>query len=141
MVKNLENEEWKDILNYEGLYQISNLGRVKSLERKVEYINKSKYKKEYKTTKTYEEKLIQQYMNESGYMRVHLSKNGKSKFHFVHRLVAQGFIDNPENLPEVNHKDENTINNSVKNLEWCDRLYNANYDTRPQRCGKHNKKK
>lgn len=69
----------------------------------------------------------------TGYCRVHLCKNGKAKWYSVHKLVAQTFIPNPLHLPEVNHKDENKLNNNVNNLEWCDSKYNTNYGTRNKR--------
>lgn len=65
----------------------------------------------------------------TGYVQVILRKNGKNKKHRLHRLVAQTFIPNPDNLPEVNHKDENKVNNKVENLEWCDKNYNTHYGT------------
>lgn len=64
---------------------------------------------------------------------VRLRKNGEQRRYSVHRLVAETFIENPNNLPEVNHKDENKLNNSVENLEWCDRVYNINYGTAHER--------
>ena len=106
----MEKEIWKDIDGYEGLYQVSNLGRVKSLHHNKEKILKGSY-------------------NSKGYYFVKLCKNGISKSIFVHRLVAQEFIPNPDNLPIVNHKDENPRNNNVDNLEWCTQKYNANYGT------------
>ena len=106
------NEEWKPVENYEDLYWVSNLGNVK---------NKRKDKK--------------LSINLDGYYVVNLSKNGKSKIFTVHRLVAQAFIPNPDNLPQVNHKDENKLNNNVDNLEWCNSNYNHNYGTRNKRAG------
>jgi hypothetical protein len=121
-------EIWKDIKGYEGIYQISNLGRVKSLPRWVrnrsgKYITKEKILAPIKTRK--------------GYLNVHLQSKGYS----VHRLVAKAFIPNPLNLPQVNHKDENKENNSVNNLEWCTNKYNASYGTRPERISKKSSKK
>lgn len=110
------NEEWRDIKGYEGLYQISNLGRVKSLGN-----NKSKKEKILKPRKT------------CGYLNVVLSKEGKRNSYQVHRLVAQSFIPNLNNYKEINHKDENKSNNCIENLEWCTREYNVNYGTRIQR--------
>lgn len=104
-------EVWKDIKGYEGLYQISNTGKVKGLKRN---------------------KVLKPILQRSGYYYVDLQR----KRRLVHRLVAEAFIDNPDNLPEVNHKDEDKVNNSVENLEWCDSKYNANYGTRNKRRGK-----
>ena len=109
----MENEVWKDIEGYEGHYQVSNLGRVKSL----------KYGKEH----------ILKLERRSGYLRVGLLKNRNRKMFMVHRLVGQAFLSNPHNLPQINHKDEDKTNNRVENLEWCDRKYNMNYGTRTQR--------
>lgn len=107
-------EIWKDIEGYEGLYQISNLGNVKSLARVI--INK--HGKE----QTYPEKLLTPDVyvtNYSNYLRVTLSKNHNTKRYSVHRLVAEAFIPNPENKTHVNHIDNNAENNFVENLEWC----------------------
>ena len=112
-------EEWKDIKDYEGKYQISNLGRVKSLN--------------YNNTK--KSKLLHQSLINS-YYSVCLWKRGKGKQYRVHRLVAIHFIDNPLHLPEVNHKDENKLNNCVDNLEWCDSKYNCNYGMRNKKLSK-----
>ena len=109
-------EVWKDIKDYEGLYQISNHGRIKSL-------NKTKGR-------------IRKQSIQRGYHYIWLSKNSKGKMYIVHRLVAQHFIPNPLHLPEVNHKDENKLNNRVDNLEWCDAKYNSNYGTRNKRKSK-----
>ena len=113
-------ELWKDIIGYEGLYQVSNLGRVKSLER----VTISKNGKRYTC-----QELCLRFGNIKGYKFVVLRKNCKSRQVLVHRLVAQAFIPNLDNLPEVNHKDENPANNCVDNLEWCTHKYNSNYGT------------
>lgn len=105
--KNME-EIWKDIEGYEGLYQVSNMGRVKSLRRNIILKNK---------------------IESNGYERVVLSINNIPKGYSVHRLVATAFISNPNNYPIVNHKDENRTNNCVDNLEWCTQKYNVNYGT------------
>ena len=109
-------EIWKDIDGYEGLYQISNLGRVKSLK----YHNNK-----FKLTVS-REKILKPCIH-SNYYCVILTKNKNHKNYSVHRLVAQAFIPNPKNLPCVNHKDENKLNNEVSNLEWCTYKYNSNY--------------
>lgn len=120
-----ENEVWKDIQGYEGLYQISNFGNVKSLER---------YKKNNGGSKTLiAETILKQSKNNRGYCRIYLCKDSNKKAFSVHRLVADAFVPNPNNLTEVNHKDENKENNCFDNLEWCDCNYNINYGT-------HNKK-
>lgn len=102
---------WKDIKGYEGLYQVNEFGEVKNL--KLDRLMKGTIK--------------------NGYVKVHLRKEGISKYYFVHRLVAEAFINNPDNLPQVNHKDEIKTNNNVNNLEWCDSKYNVNYGTARQR--------
>lgn len=111
-------EEWKSIPGYEGLYEVSSYGRVKSLDR---YDSRNCFRKG---------RILKQNNDGRGYMSVQLCLNGKIKKYLVHRLVAQTFIPNPDNLPEVNHKDENPENNSVTNIEWCNRSYNINYGTR-----------
>lgn len=114
-------EIWKDIKGYDGLYQISNLGRVKSLLRKDIY------------GRIIPEKILKQSENKCGYLRVHLYKDGISKFIFVHKLVALSFLPNPKKLDETNHKDEIKTNNNDCNLEWCTRKYNVNYGNRTQK--------
>ena len=111
-------EEWKDVKGYEGLYMISNLGRIKSLQG-------CKYRKQ--------ERILKQYKKTGGYYQVSLSKNHKSKWFTVHRLVAINFIDNPNNYPQINHIDENKSNNSASNLEWCTAKYNNNYGSLPEK--------
>lgn len=101
-----------------GLYQVSNLGNVRSLN-----YNKAKKIQHLK-------KVV---INKRGYLAVGLSKNGIFKIKTAHRLVAETFISNPNNLPQVNHIDENKLNNSVTNLEWCTNKYNINYGTRKER--------
>ena len=120
-------EVWKDIEGYEGKYQISNLGNVKRLHR----IVKSGAK--YTTIRVYEEKMLKQSLSKKGYRIISLYSDSGLKNHIVHRLVAQAFIPNPLKLPQVNHKDENKLNNVVENLEWCTAQYNNNYGTRNYR--------
>lgn len=99
-------ENWKDIEGYEGLYQVSTHGRVRSLKRN---------------------KIMNPVKAINGYMRVRLIKNGKDKNYLVHRLVAEAFLPNWFDDPQVNHRDENKQNNHVDNLEWCSAKYNTNY--------------
>ena len=106
--------KWKDIKGYEGLYQVSNLGEVKSLNYKG----------------TGKEKILIPYTTKKGYKRIGLCKGGKQKQKQIHRLVAIAFIPNINNYPQVNHIDENKANNCAWNLEWCDNKYNANYGHR-----------
>ena len=125
-MKSSEAQEiWKDIKGYEGLYQVSNLGRVKSLNYK----------------KTGKEKILKADTDKDGYLRVCLSKNGKHKNYIVHRLVAIAYIPNTNNYPIVNHRDETQQNNKASNLEWCTCTYNNNYGTRNERLSKAKKGK
>jgi hypothetical protein len=118
-------EEWKPIMGYEGVYEVSNLGRVKSLERVVPFG---------RATRVIKEKLLKQVKKGTcSYYSVNLPIKGKQHWKLVHRLVAQAFLPNPNNYTEVNHKDENKENNSITNLEWCDREYNHFYGTARER--------
>lgn len=114
-------EIWKDIPGYEGLYQVSNLGQVRSLNY----------------NHTGHPGILSQGNNGDGYKHVILYKNNSHKKGKVHRLVALAFLENPNNLPFINHKDENKGNNRVDNLEWCSRKYNVNYGTAIQRKKEH----
>lgn len=116
-------EVWKDIDGYEGYYKVSNLGRVKSIERKITYTNSNGITRQHPV----KEMIIAQKTDKHGYQKVSLKKEKQRKLCGVHRLVAQAFIDNPDNLPLVNHKDEIRGNNNVLNLEWCTYKYNNNY--------------
>ena len=117
-------EKWKDIPGYEGLYQISSCGRVKSLNYR----------------QTGKEKILKQ-ITVNGYKLVNFCNNGKVKQYQVHRLVAQAFIPNPNNYPIINHIDEQPYNNFKENLEWCTYEYNNSYGTKPERIGKARKGK
>lgn len=108
-------EIWKDIKDYEGLYQVSNLGRVKSL---------------------YTNRILNPMKHTKGYLRVRLYKNSVASNQRIHRLVAEAFIPNPENKPQVNHIDENKTNNRVDNLEWVTNKENCNHGTRNERVSK-----
>lgn len=112
-------EIWRDIKGYGGLYLVSNCGRV--------YGNES-------------HTFLKPYRNYNGYLKVDLYKDGKRVKYFVHRLVAETFIPNPNNYPQVNHKDENKENNFVSNLEFCDCKYNINYGTGHHRAAEKSKK-
>lgn len=118
-------EEWRDIKGYEGLYQVSNEGRVKSLNREITYKDGR--------NKILPERILRNFLSDLGYYHVMLSKNGAPKMYKVHRLVAKAFIPNPDNLPMINHKDENPRNNKVNNLEWCTQAYNVRYGTMIER--------
>lgn len=122
-------EIWKDIEGYEGYYQVSNLGRVKSMERLITYTNSKGVTSHFPV----EEKIIVQRTDRGGYRRVSLKKDKGRKLCLVHRLVAQAFIENQDNLPLVNHKDENRGNNNASNLEWCTSKYNLNYGNARER--------
>lgn len=113
----MQNEEiWKYVDGYTE-YQVSNTGKVKSL-------------------KFGKERILKVRNSSNGYLYVSLCGNGVVSQQQVHRLVANAFLPNPLNLPQVNHKDENTKNNCVFNLEWCTSEYNINYGTRTERCSK-----
>ena len=104
-------EIWKDIKGYEGLYQVSNWGNVRSLDR---------YKKTKNNSFSFiHGQLLKQYVTNRGYLNVYLYSNGKNKFFSIHRLVATHFLKNTENKPQVDHIDCNKFNNHVDNLRWC----------------------
>lgn len=105
-------EEWRDIKDYEG-YQCSNLGRFRS-----------------------EKKILKPILHINGYTQINLYKNGVGKTFRTHRVIAETFIPNPDNLPEVNHINEDKTDNRVENLEWCSSKYNVNYGSRTQKCHK-----
>lgn len=118
----LDNKEiWKDCKGYEGLYQVSNIGRVWNVK---------------------EQRYLKGGLKQNGYCRVTLRcRNGKQKTENIHRLVALAFLPNPDNLPCVNHKDENKQNNHIDNLEWCSYAYNNSYGTRTARAAETKKYK
>ena len=106
-------EIWKDVVGYENIYQISNLGRVKALERPVNNRAGKRF-----------EKILKYRISERGYCITVLSKEAKSKKCFIHRLIAQAFIPNPENKLEINHINGIRHDNRIENLEWCTRKEN-----------------
>lgn len=118
-------EIWRDICGYSGLYQVSNLGNVRSLG--VHFIRSDG--KPY----TRDPRAINPISNNCGYLCVELHNRGLAKRFLVHRLVAQAFIPNPNNYPEINHIDENKTNNAVDNLEWCTHQQNSCHGTRAVR--------
>lgn len=113
----MEEEIWKDIPGYEGRYQVSTRGNVASLNY----------------NRTGERRLRIPRLGKRGYLYLNLHKNGITKTMKIHRLVAITFIPNPKNLPQINHKDENKLNNNVENLEWYDSSYNNKYGNRPRK--------
>lgn len=131
----VDKEIWKDIEGFEGKYQVSNFGRV----RNIKFFNRVNFKND-RSCKAI--RILTQKINRNGRVCVHLSDGKDKDFHpNVHRLVAKAFIPNPDNLPEVNHKDENPQNNHVDNLEWCTREYNFSYGTGQLRAHEGHKKK
>lgn len=119
-------EVWRPVTGYEGQYEVSNLGRVRSVEREI--IEKNGKVRVFKSL------IIKpRPARINGYLIVGFSMNCEHKWLLVHRLVAEAFIPNPDNLPQVNHKDEDKTNNRVENLEWCTAEYNNKYGSRMAR--------
>lgn len=116
-------EEWVDLPGYEGLYQVSKTGYIKSLPRKGTQGG-----------------IMRGHLDKKGYVIITLRKDGVQSSKRLHRLIAETFIPNPDNLPEVNHRNENKVDNRVENLEWCTSAYNHEYGSRTSRaaqsCGK-----
>lgn len=113
-------EEWRNIKGFEGYYQVSNFGRVRSLDRKI-------YHPYDRVMTSYKGKIMKASTRNKGYLGICLTKGNKQKSFLIHRLVAEAFIPNPNGYSQVNHIDENKKNNRVDNLEWCDCKYNVNY--------------
>lgn len=120
-MEDFEQEVWKDVVGYEGLYKVNNLGKVIKLGKNIRFMTPCK--------------------DRCGYLFIRLTKNGKRKTKMLHDVIGEAFIPNPNNLPEINHKDENKLNNNLDNLEWCNRQYNNNYGTRTQRASQKAYKK
>jgi hypothetical protein len=115
------SEIWRDIKGYECRYKVSRNGEIMSLNYR----------------RTGKKRLMKAKKNPRGYLYITLTKNGIMKVCKIHRIVAETFIPNPNNMPEVNHKDEDKTNNAVENLEWCTRKYNCNYGTRIEKYQKN----
>lgn len=129
-----KNELWRDIINYEGIYQVSNCGRVKSIKRVIKRKNGCLY--------SIKERNKKPYINKNGYCYVSLNNAyGKTKTIQVHRLVAQAFIKNLYNYPCINHKNEDKLDNRAENLEWCSYKYNINYKNAHKKSSISHKKK
>lgn len=119
---NIKDDNWKDIPGYKGYYQASKDGQIRSLDRCIEYVRDGKLQSAF-----HRGKLLKQYEDERGYMHCSISIDGKFILASVHRLVALTFIPNPNNKPEVNHRDGIKCNNSVNNLEWATRIENMKH--------------
>lgn len=124
-IHDLPNEEWRDIKGYEGYYQVSNMGRVKSLTRWRIDRNNIRHKMQ--------GRIMRLNKTNCGYYIIGLCVGDMRKYYLIHRLIAQCFIPNPNNYPCVNHKDEDKTNNCASNLEWCTHLYNNTFGSRMER--------
>lgn len=127
-LEDMEGEIWKDIEDYEGLYQISNMGRIKRLSRKSTDKNGN--------TSILKEKMLKQHLTKIGYLDISLTKNKKQKHYYVHRLVGFAFIPNPKNKKTINHKNEIKTDNRVENLEWMTQAENNVYGTKIEKAVK-----
>lgn len=127
----MKEEIWKNIRDYGDYYEVSNFGRVRSKNRTIEQECKGK-----KVNFTYKGSILKQQLINSGYYVVSLSKSSIQKKFLVHRLVAETFLDNPKNYSQINHVDENKLNNNLDNLEWCDAKYNILYNNRATKIGR-----
>lgn len=126
---------WKSIKNFEGMYEVSENGDIKSLTRKVASSRSSS------GFRTVRERILKQHIDRYGYACVTLRKEGRDFGRTVHRLVASAFLENPDNLPSINHIDEDKLNNHYSNLEWCTVQHNNNYNDRQLRIGEVQRKK
>ena len=124
-----KSETWKDIAGFEGFYKVSDKGNVYSVARK-DFIGRKQGGRTLKPS-----------YDKDGYLRVYLCKNGKRKTRFIHRLVAGAFLPNPNGYSEINHRDENKVNNYANNLEWCTREHNVNHGTMIERSAQTRSKK
>ena len=121
----------KPVVGYEGYYEVDRFGRVFGVDRVVQVNDSGRV-----YDKPLPGKQMKQSLHTKGYKTVSLTRDGKTKTVFVHRIVAEAFIENPDNLPMVNHKDEDKTNNFLENLEWCTAEYNQNYGTGTKRQAK-----
>lgn len=117
-------EKWEDVIGYEGLYKVSNRGRVKSVDR-IDSMGR-----------LHKGRILSIATQPNGYCFVNLWSNGRQSHNMVHRLVASAFIDNPYGYKEINHLNEDKSDNSAENLEWCTHKYNMNYGTGHKRSAK-----
>lgn len=124
-----ENEVWKDVAEYEGFYQVSNKGNVRSVARRDSIGRECGGR------------MLKPRYDKDGYLRVTICKNGKQKTRFIHILVAGAFVPNPNGYSEINHRDENKVNNYANNLEWCTRRHNVNHGTMIERSAQARSKK
>ena len=124
----MTEEVWRDITGYEGYYQVSSEGRVKSLERKLPHWRGGEQIKK--------ERILNPGIDRDGYLKLNLCAGGKTRTFFVHRLVCQAFHENPENKPQVNHINEIKTDNRASNLEWCTCKQNINHGSRNERVAK-----
>lgn len=122
-------EVWKQIKGYEGLYEVSNMGRIRSVGRSVPVRGGFAYRNA---------RIRKPNKKRNGYYGLLLSRNHKNNNFLVHRLVAEAFVPNPNGLPQINHKNEDKSDNRADNLEWCTEKYNSNYGTRMDRIRKNN---
>ena len=124
----MTKEVWRDIEGYEGLYQVSSEGRVKSLERKLPHWRGGE--------RIQKERILKPRVDRDGYLRLDLHAGGKTRTFFVHRLVCQAFHENPDNKPQINHINEIKTDNRACNLEWCTCKQNINHGSRNERVAK-----
>lgn len=114
-------EIWKDVVGYEGIYEVSNLGEIRT------HKNKTSFSKRYGVERKWKQRVLKQKVSKDKCCRVNLWKDGKEKTWLVHRLVAFAFLPLEESKNYVNHKDGNRLNNNIENLEWCDHAENNNH--------------
>ena len=128
-------ELWLPVKDYEGLYEVSNMGNVRSVARVETFSRIGKETHRIKAGRILKPVIRDEYLG------VCLSKGKTRKCYLIHRLVAEAFLINPMNYPQVNHKDEDKYNNKAENLEWCTALYNNNYGRRNENISKSNKRR